>query len=107
MRTTTAQLTHDSLNVGRKPDYLPTSGLVCNQNRHLVCMSKKRATQTLVSCAYELTLNPEDWIVKDAQKALGTKVSAQYATPLPRLAEEVETLAARVDEHLKKMGFQP
>lgn len=90
--------------------------------------------------------------VKDAQKALDTKVAAQYAklteteiktlvvedkwlaalaasvqgeldrvsqtltgrirqlaeryvTPLPRLAEEVETLAARVDEHLKKMGF--
>jgi hypothetical protein len=89
MRTTTAQLTHDSLNVGRKPDYLPMSGLVCNQNRHLVCMSKKRATQTLVSCAYELKLNPEDWVVKEAQKALGTKV------------------AARVGEHLKKMGFQP
>lgn len=29
----------------------------------------------------------------------------RYATPLPRLMEEVETLAARVDKHLKKMGF--
>ena len=91
-------------------------------------------------------------IVKDAQKALNTKVAARYAqlteaeiktlvvddkwlaalsaqvqgeldrvsqtltgrirqlaeryaTPLPRLAEEVEALAARVDGHLKRMGF--
>jgi len=29
----------------------------------------------------------------------------RYATPLPRLAEEVETLATRVDEHLRRMGF--
>jgi type I restriction enzyme M protein len=89
--------------------------------------------------------------VKDAQKALGTRVAAKYAeltedetktlvvddkwlatlaaalqsqldrvsqaltgrirqlaerytTPLPKLTEEVESLAARVDEHLKKMG---
>jgi type I restriction enzyme M protein len=28
----------------------------------------------------------------------------RYATPLPKLIEEVETLAARVDEHLRKMG---
>jgi len=33
------------------------------------------------------------------------QLTERYATPLPRLAEEVETLAARVDEHLKKMGF--
>jgi type I restriction enzyme M protein len=33
------------------------------------------------------------------------QLAERYATPLPRLAEEVETLAARVDEHLKKMGF--
>ena len=31
----------------------------------------------------------------------------RYATPLPQLTGEVATLAARVDEHLKKMGFQP
>ena len=90
-------------------------------------------------------------IVKDAQKALNTKVAARYAqlteaeiktlvvddkwlatiaaavqgeldrvsqtltgrirqlaeryaTPLPKLTDEVATLAARVDEHLKKMG---
>ncbi|MDD2742940.1 MAG: hypothetical protein PHV02_11740 [Rhodocyclaceae bacterium] len=89
MRTKTTKITHDSLNVGRKPDYLPTSEWTCNQNRHLVCMSKKRATQPLVSCAYELTLISEDWMVKDTQKALDTKV------------------AARVDQHLKTMGFQP
>jgi type I restriction enzyme M protein len=33
------------------------------------------------------------------------QLAERYATPLPRLAEEVETLSARVDEHLKKMGF--
>ena len=33
------------------------------------------------------------------------QLADRYATPLPKLAEEVETLAARVDEHLKKMGF--
>jgi type I restriction enzyme M protein len=33
------------------------------------------------------------------------QLAERYATPLPRLAEEVDTLAARVDEHLKTMGF--
>ncbi|MBF0273320.1 MAG: type I restriction-modification system subunit M [Magnetococcales bacterium] len=33
------------------------------------------------------------------------QLAERYATPLPKLAEEVETLSARVDEHLKKMGF--
>jgi hypothetical protein len=28
----------------------------------------------------------------------------RYATPLPQLTDEVATLAARVDGHLKKMG---
>ena len=31
-------------------------------------------------------------------------LAERYATPLPKLTSEVETLAARVDEHLKKMG---
>jgi len=33
------------------------------------------------------------------------QLAERYATPLPKLAGELETLAARVDEHLKKMGF--
>ncbi len=33
------------------------------------------------------------------------QLAERYAAPLPQLADEVETLAARVDEHLKKMGF--
>ena len=33
------------------------------------------------------------------------QLTERYARPLPRLAEEVDTLAASVDEHLKKMGF--
>ena len=32
------------------------------------------------------------------------ELAARYATPLPELTEDVETLAARVDGHLKKMG---
>jgi type I restriction enzyme M protein len=32
------------------------------------------------------------------------ELAERYATPLPKLTEEVETLAARVDEHLKNMG---
>ncbi len=32
------------------------------------------------------------------------QLADRYATPLPQLTTEVDTLAARVDEHLKKMG---
>ena len=32
------------------------------------------------------------------------QLAERYATPLPQLIEEVEALAARVEEHLKKMG---
>ena len=32
------------------------------------------------------------------------QLAERYATPLPKLTEEVETLSARVDEHLKDMG---
>ena len=32
------------------------------------------------------------------------QLAERYATPLPEIITEVETLAARVDEHLKKMG---
>jgi type I restriction enzyme M protein len=33
------------------------------------------------------------------------QLAERYATPLPRMAEEVGTLATCVDDHLKKMGF--
>ena len=33
------------------------------------------------------------------------QLTERYVTPVPRLTEEVEDLTARVDEHLKKMGF--
>ncbi len=33
------------------------------------------------------------------------QLAERYATPLPKLTEELETLASRVEEHLKKMGF--
>ncbi len=32
------------------------------------------------------------------------ELAARYATPLPKLTEEVETLTAGVEEHLKKLG---
>jgi type I restriction enzyme M protein len=32
------------------------------------------------------------------------QLAERYATPLPKLNDEIRTLAARVDEHLKKMG---
>jgi type I restriction enzyme M protein len=32
------------------------------------------------------------------------ELAERYATPLPKLVNEVETLAARVDKHLKRMG---
>ncbi len=32
------------------------------------------------------------------------ELAERYATPLPQLTIEVATLAARVDEHHKKMG---
>lgn len=32
------------------------------------------------------------------------QLAERYATPLPKLAEEVEKLSVRVEEHLKKMG---
>ncbi|MEI6146404.1 MAG: class I SAM-dependent DNA methyltransferase [Methylococcales bacterium] len=33
------------------------------------------------------------------------QLAERYATPLPKLTEELDMLASRVDEHLKKMGF--
>ena len=32
------------------------------------------------------------------------ELAERYATPLPQLSADIEALAARVDEHLKKMG---
>ena len=32
------------------------------------------------------------------------QLAGRYAAPLPQLSTEVETLAARVDQHLAKMG---
>jgi len=34
------------------------------------------------------------------------QLAERYATPLPQLTAEVATLAARVGEHLAKMGFK-
>ena len=33
------------------------------------------------------------------------QLAERDATPLPQLTDEVATLSARVDQHLKKMGF--
>jgi hypothetical protein len=37
---------------------------------------------------------------------MAIKKSPRYATPLPKLDQEVEALAARVDAHLARMGFR-
>ncbi|WP_297838862.1 type I restriction-modification system subunit M [Pseudomonas sp.] len=34
-----------------------------------------------------------------------SQLAERYATPVKQIADDVETLSARVDEHLKKMGF--
>ena len=33
------------------------------------------------------------------------QLAERYSTPLPQLVDEVAQLSAKVDEHLKKMGF--
>ncbi len=33
------------------------------------------------------------------------ELAERYATPLPQLSNEVDTLTSKVDAHLKKMGF--
>jgi len=33
------------------------------------------------------------------------ELAERYATPLPRLSEEVEALSSKVDAHLKRMRF--
>jgi type I restriction enzyme M protein len=33
------------------------------------------------------------------------ELAERYATPLPSLAEQLQSLGERVDEHLQKMGF--
>jgi len=35
------------------------------------------------------------------------QLAERYDTPLPKLVDEVADLSARVNEHLKRMGFQP
>jgi type I restriction enzyme M protein len=35
------------------------------------------------------------------------QLAERYASPLPQLVDEVATLAARVNKHLKRMGCQP
>ena len=48
--------------------------------------------------------------MKDSPSLLTGRIrhlAERYATPLPQLTDEVAALAAKVDEHLKKMGVQP
>ena len=33
------------------------------------------------------------------------ELAERYATPLPKLSEEIEVLSGKVDAHLQKMGF--
>ena len=43
--------------------------------------------------------------ISQALTGRSRQLADRYAAPLPQLQQEVEALAARVDEHLKKMGF--
>lgn len=54
-----------------------------------------------------LTLSVQGELDRISQVLTGRirQLAERYATPIPKLVGEVETLAARVDEHLKKMGF--
>jgi type I restriction enzyme M protein len=50
------------------------------------------------------------WSPRDLERVSQTltgrirELAERYATPLPQLTDEVATLAARVEEHLAKMG---
>lgn len=55
--------------------------------------------------ALEVSVQGELDRVSQALTGRIKQLAERYATPVPQLAAEVETLAARVDEHLKKMGF--
>lgn len=35
------------------------------------------------------------------------QLAERYATPLPQIMDEVAVLSAKVDGHIRKMGFQP
>ena len=35
------------------------------------------------------------------------ELAERYETPLPTLADNVANLSAKVEAHLRKMGFQP
>jgi len=54
----------------------------------------------------QLTADVQSELDRVSQALTGRirELAERYATPLPQLTTEVETLAARVDEHLKKMG---
>ena len=41
---------------------------------------------------------------RDGARRLSRQLAERYATPLPQLTDEVAALAARVEEHLKRMG---
>lgn len=56
----------------------------------------------LATLAYDIQTELDR--VSQALTARVKELADRYATPLPQLTKEVQTLAARVDEHLKKMG---
>ena len=76
------------------------------------------ATVAILMTAWLTTLSAEQAIRDQATASLqvdatiydrlsqygGENRTWDYAAPLVKLTDEVETLSARVDEHLKKMG---
>ena len=55
---------------------------------------------TMLAAAVQSELNRVSQVLTGRIRQLADR----YATPLPLLTKEVETIAARVDEHLQKMG---
>ena len=79
---------------------------VAAQYAHLSAADIK--TLTVVDkwlAALEMSVQGELDRVSQALTGRIKQLAERYATPVPKLAIEVETLAARVDEHLKTMGF--
>ncbi len=56
-------------------------------------------------CAIGLAVHGEMDRISQALTQRVKVLTERYASPLPQLADELETLASRVDEHLKTMGL--
>lgn len=88
---------------------------MCRQNRAffnasaLTCYTKRVLCNTFDRSCY---LNPSSRALHGEMDRISQtlaqrvkELAERYETPLPKLAERVEALEARVNHHLEKMGF--